>query len=518
MARWNDGYITEMVYTNNFYRETTPIWMAAASLLLGHRPPDLHKPFRYADLGCGNGFTALTVAATCPHAEVWACDFNPAHIESARHLAERAGLTNIHFQEASFAEIAALPADALAPFDFIASHGLLTWISAENRQHLLSIFGQRLRAGGLAYLSYNVETGWSGMRPLHSLMRMLARGSTEPPDQTILAVFTQLERMKDAGALFFQSNPGVEARLKELRQHDPRYVAHEFLNETWQPAMFADVARAMDDVKCTFIGSATLTENIESVSVPAGMAPMMAETRDPILRETLRDFGVGRSFRRDLYRRGNPPLAMAEHHAMLNDLTLEWTGSQPGDSFSVQTPIGVLTGRPELYRPLQAMLEVGPVSIQHARSLEPFASRPLVELLQAVSLMMTAGHAHPRLPQAVLDAGRASTMRLNRAIAESAGLGGTISRLVIPSTGSAIDLDMLEVLTVGALLDGGAKTAGPVAKDVLRQLNQSSRSVQRDGKPVANQAEALEIVSGVVKDLLQRRAPLWRRWGVLPPK
>ena len=107
MAQWDDGYVTDVAYTSNFYREITPAWLAMTSLLLGHRPPDLAKPFTYADLGCGNGFTTLVVAATCPHADVWGFDFNPAHVEFANDLAARAGLTNVRFVETSFADLEA---------------------------------------------------------------------------------------------------------------------------------------------------------------------------------------------------------------------------------------------------------------------------------------------------------------------------------------------------------------------------------------------------------------------------
>jgi hypothetical protein len=51
MAQWDDGYVTDVAYTSNFYREITPSWIALTSLLLGHRPPDLAAPFTYADLG-----------------------------------------------------------------------------------------------------------------------------------------------------------------------------------------------------------------------------------------------------------------------------------------------------------------------------------------------------------------------------------------------------------------------------------------------------------------------------------
>jgi len=63
MAQWDDGYVTDVTYTSNFYREITPAWISMTSLLLGHRAPDLTRPFTYADLGCGNGFTTLNLSA-----------------------------------------------------------------------------------------------------------------------------------------------------------------------------------------------------------------------------------------------------------------------------------------------------------------------------------------------------------------------------------------------------------------------------------------------------------------------
>src|SRR5690242_14274689 len=144
MAQWDDGYVTDVAYTSHFYREITPCWIAMTSLLLGQRPPDLAQPFSYADLGCGNGFTTLVVAACCPHADVWGFDFNPAHIEFATALAARAGLANAHFVETSFADLAAAPAGAMPDFDLIVSHGVLSWISPANRAHLFGTVAKRL--------------------------------------------------------------------------------------------------------------------------------------------------------------------------------------------------------------------------------------------------------------------------------------------------------------------------------------------------------------------------------------
>ena len=78
-----------------------------------------------------------------------------------------------------------------------------------------------------------------------------------------------VDRLKQAGALFFQANPALENRLADIRKQDPRYIAHEYLNQDWHPLMFADIAGEMLEAKCRFIGSATLAENIDTVAVPA---------------------------------------------------------------------------------------------------------------------------------------------------------------------------------------------------------------------------------------------------------
>ena len=515
MAGWDDGYVTDVVYTSSFYRETTPAWLAMSSLLLGHRPPDLTTSFASADLGCGNGVSALTVAATSPQAEVHAFDFNPAHIEFGRDLAARAGLTNIHFHEASFAQIAAMPADALPAFDTIVSHGVLSWISPENRAALVGIIGQRLRPGGLAYLSYNVTTGWASMVPLRALMRMLAKARPERTDLTVPALWAMLDRLKQGNAAYFAAHPSLEARLETLRKQDPRYIAHELLNADWHPVMFADIADAMAGAKCQYIGSATLAENIDAVSVPAGVQPLLGEAHDLRLRETLRDFGSAQGFRRDLYRRGTPPLPMSEHHRLLDAITLHWTGQPTAGDVTFATPLGNMTGNPDAYRPLLRALEAGPLPIAQARTIEPFASRPAVELLQAVALLISGGYAHPALPDDGSAESRRTTADLNRAVAEANASGSDMARLASPVLGTALTVDVTETMVVGALLTGHLPEVASLTATLESQLRRGGRTIQKDGQTVADPIEATTIATSIVRHVLDNRAPLLRRLGIL---
>ena len=370
MAKWDDGYVTDVAYTSNYYREITPAWLAMTSLLLGHRPPDLAEPFHYADLGCGNGFTTLSVAASSPHADVWGFDFNPAHVEFAARVGRPCRPDQCAFRRDIICRPGCAARRQLPDFDFMVSHGVLSWISPANQHQLMSVIARRLKPGGLVYLGYNVTTGWTAMVPVRVLMRMLAEANPERSDLAVPAVLDYIDRLKQGRALFFQANPSIETRLQDIRKQDQRYIAHEYLNRDWHPLMFADVAAEMAEAKCCFIGSAALAENIDTVAVPANVAPILAETRDPYLRETLRDLGCAQTFRRDVYRKGIAPLPLAEQQLLMEAVLLAGLGvpaPEGGPTFA--SPIGNVTGRPEIYQPLLAMLDEGPVSVRTARSL-----------------------------------------------------------------------------------------------------------------------------------------------------
>jgi hypothetical protein len=272
----------------------------------------------------------------------------------------------------------------------------------------------------------------------------------------------------------------------------------------------------MAEAKCRYIGSATLAENIDTVAVPANVAPIMAETRDLHLRETLRDLGCAQGFRRDVYRKGIAPMPGAEQQGLTESLVLAGLGiAVPEGGPTFATPIGNVAGRPEIYQPLLAMLEDGPLSIKIAREAPAFAGRPLVELMQAFALLVSGGYAHPMLPEGGTAAGQATVRRLNLTIARANGDAAELPRLAAPAIGSAVGVDMLETMVVGELLAGRPADVDPLAAEVLAVLVRSGRNVQRDGKSVTDQLEARQIVADAIRTMIERRFPVLRRLGVL---
>jgi hypothetical protein len=174
-----------------------------------------------------------------------------------------------------------------------------------------------------------------------------------------------------------------------------------------------------------------------------------------------------------------------------------------------------VTGRPEVYEPLLSILEAGTLSVPQARVVPAFAGRALVELIQAFTLLVAGGYAHPMLPGGGAAARHEAARRLNLAIAQANANAADLPRLAAPVIGSAIGADILETLLVGELLDGKPADVGALAAQLVGLLGRSGRSVQRDGKPVSDAGETLQIVTEAVVGLLERRVPLLRRLGVL---
>src|SRR3954463_15029003 len=89
------GYVTDTTYADTFFRELSPTWLNYVAALNGARTTPLDSRFRYLELGCGFGTSAVVNAASFPHASFDACDFNESHVEGGIAYAAQLALTNI---------------------------------------------------------------------------------------------------------------------------------------------------------------------------------------------------------------------------------------------------------------------------------------------------------------------------------------------------------------------------------------------------------------------------------------
>lgn len=514
-ATWSEGYNADIAYTHGVYRELAPDYLAYVCLLNAVRPPRTDRPFRYCELGCGQGMTLNILAATHPHATFVGVDFNPVHTAGARRLAEEAGLANAIFREQSFQEMAAEAAAEEDGFDFIVLHGVYSWIGRENRQAIVDILARRLKPGGIAYVSYNSLPGWAPLVPLQKMMMIHADAQSGRSDHRLGAALAFLDRLQSAGAAYFTANAAAGRHLDQIRPQNSHYLVHEYLNSFWEPLAHADVARDMERAKLVYACSATIPLNIDELSLSPEIRALVAEAADPVLAETVRDFALNQVFRRDVFVRGieRLPVAAAAEELSRRRFTLAVPRDKAG--LSVPIPLGGLAHAPDLGLPILEALADGTPSLGEIVARPDLARHDFGTIARFLAMQVWVQNAQP--VTAAPETGRDGGDRLNRALAHRMRFDTGLLALASPVTGMGLMLDDLERLALAALLMGHPSDPESLAGSVSDGLARAGRSVlAEDGTTVTDPLAARARIAVVLAELLPKMLPVWRRLGILP--
>ena len=354
------------------------------------------------------------------------------------------------------------------------------------------------------------------MLPVQRLLRMVAQRHSGPSNLAIPAALEYMQKLSRSDAAFFSQNPMLATRLEQVAAHDPRYIAHEYLNAVWEPSSFDQVSAAMQEARCGFVGSATLVDNIDALAVPPGVGKLIGETTDAVMREMLRDIGAARAFRRDVYRRGTDQPVAGEHGEMLEAITITGLGREAERDIQIATGIGQATASPEIYHPVLARLTAGPLGMRELRAMPHMQGQPLSEALQVVTFLTAGGFAHPSVAGPLDDAVLAASLRLNRQIALGNRRGGVTSFLAAPRLGSGVHIDPVETLLLDELAAPAPHDIGALTGRVLAILAKTGRSVLRDGVTQTDPAAARASMMETVTRIVNQRVPVLRRLGILP--
>ena len=108
--------------------------------------------------------------------------------------------------------------------------------------------------------------------------------------------------------------------------------------------------------KLSSLGSATIAENIDGVSVRTGMLEVVGQAADPIWKETLPDIAGNRRFRRDLYARGVTNLHNHETLRQLNATRYMLATPRSVVTFKHPSLMDELDAKPEIYGAIADLL------------------------------------------------------------------------------------------------------------------------------------------------------------------
>jgi SAM-dependent methyltransferase len=494
----NGGYITDVEYTGDFRHCLAPSWLVYIAAINGYKTPRLDQPFTWCELGCGKGMTTLLLAATHPGGEFHACDLNPAHIDYGERLRAASSVENARFHARSIAQM--LDTE-LPQFDFIVSHGVYSWVSAEVRAEICEFARRRLRPGGLFMVSYNAMPGWAHLQPLRQMMQAYAETLPGSSIDKAREAFRYVKFLSDNGALYFKTVPAATEHLAQLARQDIRYVAHEYMTPHGDPFYFAEVEREMRMAGLAFAGSMLPRLNYGELMLPQQFRQLLAGAASRVALETHRDFITNTMFRQDLYaaQAGRKPAASPSLES-LSAVRYCLTNLPQRLPLAVKEGVSQydLDGRRNAVRAIHELLAKGPAGAETIHAAAGLGARD--DTASLIQQLVVVNHLAP-CPPADIPAG---WMTVNSAVIE-AGLRDKLQQvpLACPRTGSASVSEVVHaaVIEVAASIDN----VGAAAASVLARLRAHAHPVNREsvsgGKRVATDGEVLEYVSATWRRL-----------------
>lgn len=511
---WTEGYVSDVEYVAGFYRELGPAWLSLACLLNGVEPVPLDQSYRYCELGFGRGFTAQLLAAANPLGQFYAADFNPAHVAGARALSGEAALPNLTLLENSFEQLANGEAE-LPQFDFIVLHGVYTWVTAENRQHITRFIGRYLRPGGIAYVSYNAMPGWAPALPLQRLLVEYADAFPNRADQQIRGATEFLQQLEQANASYLVHNPSVKKRVDALKTSNQHYLVHEYLHKHWQPLFHADVARELAAAKLNFVGPAELHGAYPAIFLTDAQRQMIERLPHADQRETLKDYLLNTSFRKDVFVRGARRLTVQRQAEQLAQWTLALTVPRAAASLSLKLPSGEVHGVPQLYEPVLDALAIRPHTLAELVQLPALAGQTMQSVAQ-IAALLTAANQTALYPQTNTGAAPDSAWRMNAVLAAQTRYGDEYHALCSPLLGSGISANYVERLFYLVLRQAPGDVApAALARAAWQVMRTGGQRMQRDGAALQTEQDNLEALTRSAQDFLAVQLPLWRALKLL---
>lgn len=506
MNSWNEGYFTDSTYTYGYYRELSPNFMRWCLLVNGIAAPEITAETCHCELGFGQGLSANIHAAATP-GKFFGTDFNPAHAAQAKEFAEASG-ADAHFFEDSFEEFA--KRDDLPQFDSIGFHGVWTWISAENRRHMLEVARQHLKSGGMVYNSYNCLPGWAPAAPLRELLTLYDKnfhgnGNTQ---ERVQAAINFIQEMIDAEPAYLQIAPSFKPTFEHMKKNSPDYIAHEYLNLDWDLMYFSDVAELSQETKLDFATQAVPIDGAV-LHLSQKAQGFLGKISNPLVREQLTDYFARRQFRKDLYVRGIRRLPPPEVVDKL--LAMRYVLLVPAAevSMNVSTEQGVLKLAEGAYRPFVEYLAE---DNHRPKDLLEYAARnnvPARNLIEMLRVLIFVDRVMPCQSKTAVNLVKKDCDRLNAHLCERAKFNEAINFLASPLTGCGFNVNRASQLFL-AQYKGGVKTVDKLADEAFKILAQGGQRILFNGKPLENPEDNIKHLRTLAEKFFSRDLTIYK--------
>jgi SAM-dependent methyltransferase len=504
MADRTAGYVTDIDYVHQYTSQLNPLRIKLAFSNAGLVFPEVGTA---CELGFGQGLS-VNFHAAASLVQWHGTDFNSSHAGFAQELSTVSG-TDAKLYDEAFAEFAHRP--DLPDFDFIAMHGIWSWVSDENRAILVDFIRRKLKVGGVVYVSYNAMPGWAGFAPLRHLMALhgdIIGSNGLGSVNRIKGAIGFIDKMLALDPLYARFNPKVADFVREIKKEDPVYLAHEYFNSDWHPMHFSTMSDWLTQAKLGFACSAHFPDNVDEFNLPTDARGFLAQMPVPVLRETVRDFMVNRIFRYDYWVKGMRKLSGLEQTERLRQQRIVLVRHPSDIPLKVKGTLGEgAINETHLMPILEQLVEYKSVTIGQIELAVSGKGIDFPKLVSIVMLLMGEGHLAVAQEDALAAKAREHTDKLNAFLLNRARSRSDINDLASPVTGGGVKVGAIQQLFLLAVRQGIRQ---PAEWAELAWSNLASRGLGLtiDNEKLDDQQQALSVLNNMAEVFAAKQLPI----------
>lgn len=499
---WSEGYVSEVDYTYGYYNELNPLQTKLKLLFAGIKSTEIKTA---CELGFGQGVSLLSNSAGS-NIDWYGNDFNPNQVAFVHEAIKNTGVslkaTDEDFEQ--FCSRSDLP-----KFDFIALHGIWSWISEKNRRIISRFIAEKLNVGGVLYISYNTEPGKTAIRPVRDLMEWHSRSMSaqhEKLDKKIDNSISFMKSLLSVNPAYVSAHPQITNSIENIVKKDKKYLAHEYFNADWTPMSVKDLGGYLINGKLQFAATATPIELVPYVNFTKNQLKFIDSINDPIFKECVKDFCINQGFRRDLWVKGGRRMSNAEREYELQSLVVTTTASIKDIKLEIETILGVVSLNNEIYEPiLEYINRKSKVAISSiAEELEGKVN--LHQIFEACIILSGKGYLCLAQEDEVIESSKSATDNLNAFIIKQSLFEPKVDFLTSPVTSTALFVSRFEQMFL-SVLENNSNKADDIALKVLRRLKLQNEKMISDGKVLGSDQENFEFLKKLASQFLTDKLP-----------
>ncbi len=322
---------------------------------------------RYLEVGCGSGTNLISAALQLPGSEFVGLDLAAGAVREGQATAAALGVINVTLHHA---DLTTWEPDG--PFDYVAAHGVYSWVPEPVRDRLMALVGRALTPAGVGYVSFNTLPGCHLRRVVWDMLKFHTASIDDPAAK--LAQAGQFLHFLIAGQEGQSAPPHrwLEAEAGSVLERVDSYLTfHDDLAAVNDPVYLIDFAGHAGRHGLRFLADAELPTMSDEVYPPA-VAAVLGDLRrqNPLVREQYRDFLSVRRFRTTLVCRAAQPVRPDPDPAAVDELLVVATVrpvGEPADGepaeFLTETGASTTAGDPAVAALLTRLAAVAPARV-----------------------------------------------------------------------------------------------------------------------------------------------------------